>query len=57
MTELVPSDLEAESTACVDGFTYTATVVHDEAGYRAHLTWQGRQEEQTLRHFQTPARP
>ena len=46
MNELVPSDLEAESTASVDGFTYTVTVVHDATGYRAHLTWQGRQVEQ-----------
>jgi len=46
MSELVPNGLEAECTACVDGFTYTVVVVHDEKGYRAHLTWQGRQEEQ-----------
>lgn len=51
MKELVPSDLEAESTASVDGFTYTVTVIHDESGYRAHLTWQDRSAEQTTPPF------
>ncbi len=40
MNELVPADVEAESTATVDGFTYTVKVVSDGAGYRALLSWQ-----------------
>ncbi|KQZ30269.1 hypothetical protein [Duganella sp. Root1480D1] len=51
MNELVPSDLEAESTATVDGFTYTVTVFHDESGYWAHLSWQDRKAEQATPPF------
>jgi len=42
MNELVPDDLEAETTSSVDGLTYTVTLLYDELGYRARLTWQDR---------------
>jgi hypothetical protein len=51
MNELVPSDLEAESTASVDGFTYTVSVTCDEMGYRAHLAWRHRKDGQTTPPF------
>lgn len=47
MNELVPRDTETESTASVDGFTYTVRVVGDSDGYRAHLTWLHRDAGQT----------
>ena len=46
MNELVPNDLEAGCTATVDGFTYTVTLLHDESGYRARLTWEARKSKQ-----------
>jgi len=54
MNELVPSDLEVESTASVDGFTYTVKLLHDEQGYRARLTWQDRKAEQITPPFSNP---
>lgn len=54
MTELVPADLEAESTASVDGFTYTVKVISDGAGYRAHLSWQHQKAGQTTPRFSNP---
>lgn len=54
MNELVPSDMEAESTASVDGFTYTVKVVNEGAGFRAHLSWRHRKAEQTTPLFSNP---
>ncbi|WP_156398118.1 MULTISPECIES: hypothetical protein [unclassified Duganella] len=51
MNELIPGDLEADSTASVDGLTYTVSIIHDETGYRAHLTWRDRVEQQTTPPF------
>ncbi|HEY0588193.1 MAG TPA: hypothetical protein VGD52_18800 [Pseudoduganella sp.] len=51
MNELVLSDLEAETTASVDGFTYSVTLLHDELGYRARLTWQDRETVQVTPPF------
>lgn len=51
MNELVPADTEAESTASVDGFTYTVRVVGDGDGYRAHLSWRHQVTEQTTPPF------
>lgn len=51
MNELVPADVEAESTASVDGFTYTVRVINDGDGYRAHLTWEHQAAEQTTPPF------
>lgn len=54
MTELVPGDLEAETTSSVDGHTYTVTLLHDESGYRARLTWQDREAVQLTPPFSNP---
>lgn len=54
MNELVPTDTEAESTASVDGYTYTVKVLRDETGYRAHLSWQGRRTGQSTPPFSNP---
>jgi len=54
MTELVPADTEAESTASVDGFTYTVRVASDGDGYRAHLSWEHQAAEQTTPRFSSP---
>lgn len=51
MSQLVPADTDSESTVSVDGFTYTVTVVSDDDGYRAHLTWQHLVAEQTTPPF------
>lgn len=51
MSELVPADTETENTVSVDGFTYTVKVVRDELGYRAHLSWQHQETEQTTPPF------
>lgn len=51
MNELVPADTESESTASVDGITYTVRVVSDGDGYRAHLSWQHQLSEQTTPRF------
>lgn len=54
MNELVPADVEAESTSSVDGFTYTVKVIHDDTGYWARLSWHDQYAEQTTPPFANP---
>ncbi len=54
MNQLVPTDMDTESTVSVDGFTYTVRVVGDGDGYRAHLTWEHQAAEQTTPLFSNP---
>ncbi len=54
MNELVPEDLEADSTVSVEGLTYTVRVTCDGDGYRAHLSWQHLDGEQLSPPFSNP---